>query len=219
MTGALRIALPVLLAPALSGALSTPLSAQYRLTAPSGEVVEFEPDRLLEYRDRSDSLQTDLEEDPEVLYYTSFGPSLDESEARDAWPWNAIEVVTDSLAAIVMPGNLREAGRAYVSYAVLRMHAVRQDPDVACDELARRELAAIDGFVDGWIVARTLYGGPAFEPLDELAFAREAGVLMGLVLDRSDRQLAGCLSTSREKRVSEIEAYRTWRTERFLDGG
>lgn len=217
MAGAIRVALPALLAVALSGT-STPLSGQYRLTAPSGDVVEFDADRLLEYRDRSDSLQTDLDEDPDVLYYTSFGPSLDESEARDAWPWNAIEVVTDSLAALVMPGNLREAGRAYVSYAVLRMHAVRLDPDVACEELARRELAAIDGFVDGWIVARTLYGGPAYEPLDELAFAREAGVLVGLVLDRSDRQLAGCLSISREKSASEIEAYHSWRTERFLGG-
>lgn len=203
----------------VSGVLSAgPLPAQYRLTAPSGEAVEFEPDRLLRFRALSDSLQADLDEDPEVLYYTSFGPSIGESEARDAWPWNAIEVVTDSLAALVMPGNLREAKRAYVNYAVLRMHAVRQDPDVACDELARRELMAIDGFVDGWIVARTLFGGPAYEPLDELAFAREAGVLAGLMLDRSDPQLAGCLSISRERGAAEIEAYRLWRTERFLSG-
>lgn len=195
------------------------LDAQYRLTAPSGSAVEFEADLLLRFRDRSDSLMTDLVEDPLVLYYRSFGRDLDESEARDAWPWNVVEVVTDSSAALVMPGNLREAGRAYESYAVLRMHAVRQDPDVACEELFSREVEAVDGFIDGWVAARLLFGGPAYEPLDELAFAREADVLAGLILDRSDRQLGGCLQVSRERRAEEIAAYRVWRTERYLPRG
>ena len=161
----------------------------------------------------------DLVEDPLVLYYRAFGRDLDESGARDAWPWNAVEVVTDSLAALVMPGNLREAGRAYESYAVLRMHVVRQDPDVPCDALLRREVATLDGFVDGWLVARLLFGGPAYEPLDELAFAREAGVLGGLLLDRSDRQLGGCLDALRETHEDEIAAYRSWRTDRYLRRG
>ncbi|WP_419163591.1 hypothetical protein [Candidatus Palauibacter sp.] len=204
----------------LAGAFGAePGLGQYRLTAPSGAVVEFEADRLLRFRDRSDSLMTDLVEDPLVLYYRSFGRHLDESESRDAWPWNAIEVVTDSSAALVMPGNLREAGRAYESYAVLRMHAVRQDPDVACDTLVAREVEALDGFVDGWIVARLLFGGPAYEPLDEFAFAREAGVLPGLLLDRSDRQLGGCLSVVREARADEIGEYRSWRTEKYVARG
>ncbi|MCG8469272.1 MAG: hypothetical protein MJB57_13875 [Gemmatimonadetes bacterium] len=195
------------------------LTAQYRIVSPSGAVIEFEPDRLLEYRDRSDSLRTDLEEDPEVLYYTDFGRDLEPEDVEDALPWNAIEVVTDSLAALVMPGNLREAQRAYISYAVLRMHAVRQDPDVPCEEIAERELFAVEGFVDGWIAARTLFGGPAYGPLDELAFAREAGVLPGLVADRSNRQLAGCLEVWRDRTSEEIAAYRAWRTERYLEGG
>ncbi|WP_419934984.1 hypothetical protein [Candidatus Palauibacter sp.] len=197
-------------------AAAAPAEAQYRLTAPSGTVVEFEADRLLRFRDRSDSLMTDLVEDPLVLYYRSFGRDLDESEARDAWPWNAAEVVTDSLAALVMPGNLREAGRAYESYVVLRMHAVRQDPDVPCETLLGREIDALDGFIDGWIVARLLFGGPAYEPLDELVFAREADVLGGLILDRSNRQLGGCLAVARQRREDEIAAYRSWRTENYL---
>ncbi|WP_419164770.1 hypothetical protein [Candidatus Palauibacter sp.] len=197
-------------------AAATPAEAQYRLTAPSGAVVEFEADRLLRFRDRSDSLMTDLVEDPLVLYYRSFGRDLDESEARDAWPWNAAEVVTDSLAALVMPGNLREAGRAYESYVVLRMHAVRQDPDVPCETLLGREIDALDGFIDGWIVTRLLFGGPAYEPLDELVFAREAEVLGGLILDRSNRQLGGCLAVVRQRREDEIAAYRSWRAENYL---
>lgn len=186
--------------------------------APSGAVIEFEPERLLAFRDRSDSLRTDLNEDPEVLYYTDFGRNLTPEDGEDALPWNAIEVVTDSLVALVLPGNLREGQRAYISYAVLRMDAVRKDPDVSCSELAERELFAVDGFVDGWIAARTLFGGPAYEPLDELAFAREAGVLAGLVAERSDRQLSGCLGVWRDENAALVDAYRSWRTERYLGG-
>ena len=194
-----------------------PLNAQYQLVAPSGTVLEFESGQLLSFRDRLDSLRTDLEEDPEVLYYPSFGRDFEVEDWYEALPWNAIEVVTDSLAALVMPGNLREAQRAYIGYAVLRMHAVRQDPDVPCEELAGRELQAVEGFVDGWIVTRTLFGGPPYEPLDELVFARAAGVLPGLIIDRSDRQLAGCLDLWRSESADEIEAYRNWRTERYLE--
>lgn len=215
-----RGAAPALLAALLAGAAAPAAAeAQYRLTAPSGTVVEFEAADLLRFRDRSDSLMTDLVEDPLVLYYLSFGRDLDESEARDAWPWNAVEVVTDSLAAVVMPGNLREAGRAYESYVVLRMHAVRQDPDVPCAALAGREIEALDGFIDGWVVARLLFGGPAYEPLDEFVFAREAGVLRGLMLDRSDRQLDGCLGVMREAGAEDMAAYRAWRTEHYLPRG
>ena len=194
-----------------------PLNAQYHLIAPSGAVLEFDSGQLLGFRNRLDSLRTELEEDPEVLYYPSFGRDFKVEDWREALPWNAIEVVTDSLAAMVMPGNLREAQRAYIGYAVLRMRAVRQDPDVPCEKLVGRELQAVEGFVDGWIVTRTLFGGPPYEPLDELVFARADGVLAGLIIDRADRQLAGCLDIWRSESADAIEAYRSWRTERYLE--
>ena len=200
--------------------LGTPAAgyAQYRLTAPSGAELSFESDSLLQMRDRSRALRLDLEEDPEVLYYTIFGRALEVDAAEAAYPWNAIDVVTDSLAAIVTPGNLREADRAYVNYAVLRMHVVRGDPDVSFGEVVNHELGAVVGFVEGWIVARTLFGGPAFEPLDELAFAWSAGVLPGFIAEHADRQLGGCLSVWREAHEDIIREYRSWREEEFRDG-
>lgn len=191
------------------------LSAQYSLTAPSGQVVEFDRDRLLAMRDRSVALWDELQEDPQVLYYTSYGPELEDGDRARSYPWNAAEVVTDSLAAVITPGNLREADRAYYNYIVLRMHAVRDDPDVPCDEVVGRELEALDGFVDGWVVARTLFGGPSYEPLDEFAFAREAGVLSGMMADLGDRQLGGCLAVWREANPDAVAAYREWRADRY----
>ena len=81
------------------------------------------------------------------------------------------------------------------------------------------ELDALDGFVDGWIVARTLFGGPAYAPLDELAFAREDGMLSGLIADRSDRQLGGCLAVWIRANPDAAETYRSWRRDRFEGRG
>jgi hypothetical protein len=194
---------------------ATSVEAQYSLTAPSGHVVEFDGDRLLAMRDRSIALWDELQEDPDILYYTAYGRELDADDRTQAYPWNAIEVVTDSLAAVITPGNLREADRAYYNYVVLRMHAVSQDPDVTCDEVFARELEAMDGFIDGWVVARMLFGGPAYEPLDEFAFAREEGMLPGMIADRSDRQLGGCLAVWRDAHPDAVSAYRDWRRDRY----
>lgn len=193
-----------------------PVAGQYRITSPGGETVEFEPDSLLAMRDRSDALYRELQEDPLVLYYTSYGPALSADQRDLALPWNAVDVVTDSTAAIVTPGNLREADRAYYNYAVLRMHAVRDDPDVSCDELFEREMDAVHAFVDGWVVARTLYGGPRYEPLDELVFARARGVLDGYVAASTDRHLGGCLAVWREEHPGAVERYTAWSEARAI---
>lgn len=211
------LAVLAVLAPLVSPA---DVGGQYSIAAPSGRSIDFDRLDLLAWRDRSDALRESLDQDPLILYYTSYGPALSPEQGDEALPWNAVEVVTDSLAAVITPGNLREADRAYYSYAVLRMNAVREDPDVECSELVAREMRAVNAFVEGWIVARTLYGGPPYEPLDELAFARADGVLEGLVADRSDRQLAGCLAVWRDGDPALLERYRAWRRDRTPgDGG
>jgi hypothetical protein len=70
--------------------------------------------------------------------------------------------------------------------------------------------------VDGWVVARTLFGGPPFAPLDELVFARKAGMLSALLAARRDRYLGACASEWAEANAAAVEAYEKWRDERFL---
>lgn len=192
---------------------ASPTAAQYRLTGPA-DTIAFDRDSLLRMRERSRVLRQDLEEDPEVLYYTTFGRPADPEDPAPSLPWNAVDVVTDSLAAVITPGDLREADRAYVNYAVLRMRAVRSDPDVPCDTVMARELEAVGGFVEGWVVARTLFGGPPYAPLDELVFARRDAVLAGLVAAREDPYLGGCVRVWREAHPDAVEAYRRWRAAR-----
>lgn len=210
-----RAVLPIL---ALLAGLPGEAPGQRRVLAPSGESLSFPEEELRRMLEETRALRRDLEEDPRILYFTGTGPGVAADEPADAYPWNAVDVLADSVATIRTPGNLREADRAYANYAVLRMRHVRMDPDVRCDSIFAREVRAVSGFVDGWIVARTLFGGPAFPPLDELVFAREAGALSGLVAARGNRQLGGCLRVWSEAHPEAIERYRTWREERFAGG-
>lgn len=197
-------------------AATAPVLGQGRvLVSPSGDTLAFFEAALRQMLDTTRALRRDLEEDPRILYFTGTGPAVPAEEPDPAYPWNAIEVLADSVAAIRTPGNLREADRAYANYAVLRMKNVRRDPDVSCDSLVVREVRAVSGFVDGWIVARTLFGAPAYAPLDELAFAREAGLLPGLIGASDDPQPGGCLGAWKEGHGESLEAYRRWREGEF----
>lgn len=187
----------------------------HRIPVSSGPDLEIERDSLMRLLAATRELRRDLEEDPSVLYYTGVGRPASADKPRSAFPWNAVEVLTDSTAAVETPGNLREADRAYYAYAVIRMRNVRSDPDVSCDSLVAREVAAVEGFVDGWLVARALFGAPSFAPLDALAAARQAGHLPALTVAAGNRQVEGCLRAWAGTHEDALEAYRAWRAEAF----
>lgn len=197
-------------------ALPAPGFAQRTLTSPTGDSLAFELPELRSMLDTARALYTDLQEDPRVLYSLGFGPRVEASAPRTAYPWNAVLPQSDSTVDLVMPGNLREADRAYQNYAVMQMRVIRgSDPDDLCDVLVEREERVLSSFVDGWILARTLFGGPAFAPLDELAFARAAGHLPALLAAHRDASVGACASTWAENHPDAIEAYEAWRAEAF----
>lgn len=193
-------------------------SAQYTITAENGDTVRFESAELRVMLDTARALWADLEQDPHVLYYTPAGRQPVPVEAPDAaYPWNAVTVVDDTtIDTSRLPANLREADRAYYNYAVQRMRVVRWgDPDVSCDSLLAQEEKVVGSFIDGWILSRTLFGAPAFEPLDELVFARRAGLLRPLLARRNDPQVGACAGQWAEENPDRIAAYETWRLEKF----
>jgi len=197
-------------------ALPVPAAAQHALVSPAGDSLAFELPELRTMLDTARALYTDLQEDPRVLYSLGFGPRVEASVPRAAYPWNAVIPQSDSTVDVIMPGNLREADRAYQNYAVMRMRIVRStDPDDPCDALVEREETVLSSFVDGWVLARTLFGGPPFAPLDELAFARGAGHLGALLAAYRDASVGACAAAWAEAHPDAIEAYEAWRTEAF----
>ncbi len=214
-TAAIRVAACSILLPGT-------VAAQYTITAENGDTVQFESTALRTMLDTARALYADLEEDPHVFYMTPVGyegsrqiVSLEDPEA--SFPWNIVEVVNDSLAdSRRLPANFREADRAYYNYVVQRMRVVRgTDPDVSCDSLLALEEEVVGSFIDGWILSRTLFGGPPFAPIDELVFARRAGLLRALLARRNDPQVGACAALWVEDNPERVAAYDAWRLERF----
>lgn len=191
--------------------------AQYVITAPSGAEITFSSDELRTMLDTTRALFRNLEEDPSVMYALGFSETGSQTPAEQTYPWNSVEAQSDSLVAIVTPGNLREGSRAYYNYAVELMQFIRYgDPDVSCDSLMNVAENAVSSFANGWIVSRTLFGGQAFPALDEIAFAREAGVLKGMIAATQDGHVGACAGMWAEEHPDQIEAYREWRVAAFL---
>ena len=198
--------------------LLAPSSAagQYRVVSPAGDSMTLETESVKVMLDTTRALRKDLEEDPRVMYALGFGERATAREPEPAWPWNAIAVQSDSVVQVVTPGNLREADRAYENYAVMRMRIVRgKDPDAPCDSIVAWEAEAVSSFVDGWIVARTLFGGPPYGPLDAMAFARLDGHLAALIVDLGDRQIDFCAAEWAESNSAAIESFRAWYERQF----
>lgn len=197
-------------------------AAQYTLTAESGDTVQFESAALRTMLDTARALYADLQEDPLVMYITPAGrEKVSAADPEASYPWNVVAVVDDSTADLQrLPANLREADRAYYNYAVQRMRVVRgADPDVPCDSVLALEEVAVGSFVDGWILSRTLFGGPPFAPLDELVFARHAGLLRPLLARRNDRHVGACAGQWADDNVERVAAYEAWRLEKFPTAG
>jgi len=180
------------------------------------DTLLFELPALQVMLDSARALYQDLQDDPRVLYSTGFGPPVETAAAMSAYPWNAVSPTSDSTVNVVMPGNLREADRAYYNYAVMLMRVVRsQDPDGSCEALVEAEEKVLSSYVDGWIVARTLFGGPAFAPMDELVFAREASLLRPLLAARGNTSIGVCADEWATDHPDEIASYESWRAEAF----
>lgn len=190
---------------------SAPVRGQYALSLPSGDSLAFDETTLRRMLDRSRELRRILEEDPDVGYYMGSGPRVAEDSVGPAYPWNAVRVVNDSVAQVATPANYREAERAYVNYAVEKMRLVREEPPAAsCDTAVARESRLVEAWIDGWILARTLYGGPAMPSLDALAFAREAGHLSPLLIRLGDTEIGECGARWREDHPEAVEAFEAW---------
>lgn len=193
--------------------LPTGVGAQeYYLSIPNGDTLSFPLDTLRRMMDDARRLRDILERDPKVIYYTGTGPRATAADPSPAYPWRAVRVRSDTAAEIATPSNLREMDRAYFNYAVRKMSSLRQEgPAAGCDRVIDREVLRAWSFLDGWILSRTLYGGPTFPPVDLMVFARAQGHLTAMLVALGDSELIGCADRWAKDHPDRMAAYRTWR--------
>lgn len=185
---------------------------EYHLSLPNGDTLSFPLDTLRRMMDDARRLRDILERDPKVIYYTGTGPRATAADPSPAYPWRAVRVRSDTAAEVATPSNLREMDRAYYNYAVRKMSSLRQEgPAAGCDRVVDREVLRARSFLDGWILSRTLYGGPAFPPVDLMVFARASGHLTAMLVALGDSELIGCADRWAKDHPDRMAAYRSWR--------
>jgi hypothetical protein len=83
-------------------------------------------------------------------------------------------------------------------------------PDAVGYDLER---AILDRTADAWILGRTVFGTSPYGPLDELAYAKEAGFLDAFIFTARPDEFAETRADWARANPGEVERYREW----FLD--
>ena len=83
-------------------------------------------------------------------------------------------------------------------------------PDHVNDEGFDLERAIVGRMSDAWLLGRAVFDAPAYQPLDELMYAKEAGYLDASLRVARPQEFADARTRWETEKPAEREAYRTW---------
>lgn len=180
-----RAVLPVALAMGAFGSAACGGGGEVELPPPrpiviySGERLRADPARLDSIYAWLTEEVTNIEEDPTFLIEGV-------PAARESFPWESLVIEGDT-ARIQFDRAHPDALTPFHIYAHLHLMD-RHDrldewlPEHATAEGYELERAIVDRVADAWLLGRAAFDAPAFAPLDELIYAREAGYLDAFLL-------------------------------------
>lgn len=156
--------------------------------------------------------QTNIEEDPSFWV-------VDEAVLEEVMPWEGMRVSNDSVF-VQRPLGAPDARLVYQIYGHLHLMVEmgRQEewlpeaPDATGYELERAIVARI---ADAWILGRSVFDTQPFTPLDELAYAKDAGFLDAYIFTARPDEFAGARAEWARENPGRVEEYREWFLETF----
>ena len=77
------------------------------------------------------------------------------------------------------------------------------------------ERAIVDRIADAWILGRSVYDTQPFGPLDELAYAKDAGFLEAYIFTARPDEFASARAEWARENPGRVDAYRQWFLETF----
>ena len=134
--------------------------------------------------------------------------------ARESLPWETLTIIGDTARVqfdrahpdIVTPFNI---------YAHLHLmdRMDRLDewlPAHADAEGYELERAIVERMADAWLLGRAVFDAPAYEPLDEVMYAREAGFLDAYLLVARGEEFAEARAEWERENPDAVAEYRAW---------
>jgi hypothetical protein len=176
----------------------------------SGERIRPDPARMDSVYDWVTAEQLNIEEDPSFWVITQPGDG-------EPYPWDGLDVRDDSVTVRVPRAN-QDPQLVFMIYGHqhLMSRMGRQEewlpeaPNATDFDLERAILARA---ADAWILGRSVYNTQPYGPLDELAYAKEAGHLEAFIFTARPNEFASERATWVRANPGAMERYRQW----FLD--
>jgi len=135
----------------------------------------------------------------------------------EVYPWESLRISSDSVT-VQVPRGAQDPQLVFQIYAHLHLMSTmgRQEewlpeaPDAVGFELER---AILSRAADAWILGRAVYNTVPYGPLDELAYAKEAGFLDAFIFTARPEDFASARADWARSGPGEMDRYREW----FLD--
>lgn len=212
--GAWRRMFPLFVLP-LAGALGACGGGEVKLPPPrpivvtSGERLRVDPARMDSIYAWLNEENTNIEEDPSFLI-------AGVPAARESLPWQTITISPKADTARFQYDRAHpDVTTAYNVYAHLhlmkRLNRLGEWlPNDSTAEGFELEKAIVARMADAWLLGRAVFDAPAYGPLDELMYAREAGYLEPYLLVARPKEFVEERQRWERENPQQREAYRTW---------
>jgi len=176
----------------------------------SGARLSVDRDRMMEVNRWVTNEDINIREDPSFMV-------ISEPTREEVYPWEGLRTQGDS---VWVPVSTRYPDSQLVNMIYGHLHLMtemgRQElwlpeaPDAVGYDLER---AILSRTADAWILGRTVFGTSPYGPLDELAYAKEAGHLDAFIFTARPDEFAATRAEWARANPGAMERYRDW----FLD--
>ncbi|MDH3271280.1 MAG: hypothetical protein OEN56_08115 [Gemmatimonadota bacterium] len=178
----------------------------------SGARIRADHERMKEVNEWVTREQENIQNDPS--FWVIGASTVDES-----FPWQGMVLGEDSVT-VQMPLGGQDAALVYQIYGHLHLMVQmgRQEewlpeaPDAVGYDLER---AIVDRVADAWILGRSVFDTQPFGPLDELAYAKDAGYLDAFIFTARPDEFAESRTRWARENPGAMEEYRDWFLETF----
>lgn len=176
----------------------------------SGARLRVDQERMNEINAWVTEEQSNIQQDPSFWV-------ISQPAESDVYPWEDLRISSDTVT-VQVPRGMQDPQLVFQIYAHLHLMATmgRQEewlpeaPDAVGFDLER---AILSRTADAWILGRTVYNTVPYAPLDELAYAKEAGFLEAFIFTARPEDFASSRADWARASPGEMERYREW----FLD--
>lgn len=175
--------------------------------------------RLRVEQERADSINDWVtREQANIVNDPSFWVVSEPSDG-DVYPWEGMRISRDTVA-VQVPRGSQDPQLVHQIYGHLHLMSTlgRQEewlPEAPEAEGYALERAILARAADAWILGRAVYNTVPYAPLDELAYAKEAGHLDAFIFTARPDEFASARADFVRANPGAMERYRDWFLETF----